>query len=371
MATPLLRLVFAVSLLASPASSSYAQDASAPLDEEGRLVQFTRDIAPIFASRCLECHNEKTAKNDFRIDTPDSIIDYIESGDGAGSTLMVEYLVSEDPDMLMPPASHGGPLSASEIALIRVWIDEGANWPADAIVLAAQGANQGAPTVNAVPTKEEAKTLAARLWAFQGYFHPATVHFPIALLLVGGMFVVIGWRHPVLGDHVALSCLFIGTLSSIVASSMGWAFAVQRGYGSWSRVDLDSEIFWHRWSAIFVTVLAVITSIIAIAALKKSHAGLRKSWKMGLLVLAALIGAVGHQGGEMTYGASHYQQAFELIFGKVIDVVVEEPAAAVAPAATESAAATETSNDEPPAPEPAAPEPPAPEPTAAATPESE
>jgi len=352
MATSLLRLAFAVSLLAFTASPSVAQNASAPLDEEGRLVQFARDIAPIFASKCLECHNEKNAKNDFRIDTPDSIIDYIESGDGAGSTLMVEYLVSDDPDMLMPPASHGGPLSASELALIRVWIDEGANWPAGALVLAGQAVGKSGTAGESAPTKEEAKTLAARLWAFQGYFHPATVHFPIALLLVGGMFVVIGWRYPILGDHVALSCLFIGTLSSIVATSMGWAFAVQRGYGSWSRVDLDSEIFWHRWSAIFVTVLAIITSIIAIAALKKSHAGLRKLWKVGLLVLAALIGAVGHQGGEMTYGASHYQQAFELIFGKVIDVVTDEPADAVPPVAPDSPTATEAAGVDTPAVEP-------------------
>ena len=102
-----------------------------PLDEEGRLVQFGRDIAPILQDRCLECHGPEDAKNDFRVDDRDLMLDYIEPEDVEYSTLYTDYLTIEDEDMLMPPKSHGGPLSASDLALIRVWIEEGAYWPED------------------------------------------------------------------------------------------------------------------------------------------------------------------------------------------------------------------------------------------------
>jgi hypothetical protein len=346
MTTRRLRLSLITSLLLALTVPASGQEAASPVDDQGRVVQFGRDIAPIFAARCLECHNAKNAKNDFRIDTPDSIADYIEAGDSSVSSLMTEYLLSEDPDMLMPPASHKGPLSPAELALIRVWIDEGADWPEGFVVMAVGSTEplDAASDVSNADMASEPASLPARLWAFQGYFHPATVHFPIALLLVGGLFVVVGLKYPVLGDHVALSCLFIGTASSIVASAMGWAFAVQRGYGSWTRVDMDSEIFWHRWSAIIVTVLAVVISFVALAAMSKGSERLRKVWKIGLLGLAAMVGAVGHQGGEMTYGALHYQQAFELIFGKAVDAAeaVAEPllpAEPVEPAETATPAA--------------------------------
>jgi len=275
------------------------------------MVQFSRDIAPLLAARCLECHNEKNAKNDFRVDSAESMSYYVEAGDGAGSSLMLDYLLSEDPDMLMPPTTHGGPLSAAELALIRVWIDEGADWPEDAVV----GEVASQELAPESPTPAAPRSLLARLWVFQGYFHPAVVHFPIALLLVGGLFVVISWKYPAVGNQVAIVCLALGTLSSVVASAMGWAFAAQRGYGSWSRVDMNSEVFWHRWSALLVTLVAVILSMIAIAAYKKSHSRLHAIWKVGLIGLAAMVGLVGHQGGVLTYGKSHYEQAFEVLWG--------------------------------------------------------
>ncbi len=38
------------------------------------LVDFQRDIAPLFVARCLECHGPETAKNDFRVDDRDALL---------------------------------------------------------------------------------------------------------------------------------------------------------------------------------------------------------------------------------------------------------------------------------------------------------
>jgi hypothetical protein len=176
------------------------------------------------------------------------------------------------------------------------------------------------PTAIAAPQDESVaakvpSTLLERIWSFQGFLHPATVHFPIALLLVGGLFVVIGWKYPTLGEYVSLSCLFLGTLSAIAASAMGWSFAVREGYGSWNRFDMDSEIFWHRWSALIVTFAAIATSLFALAWLRNRKSRLGRFWRTGLLAIAAMVGAVGHQGGELTYGKALYTDAFDVLFG--------------------------------------------------------
>ena len=284
------------------------------------VIDFQRDVAPIFSTRCLECHNAKNAKNDFRIDDPDAVISIVEPGDVEASSLWNDHLRTDDADMMMPPASHNGPLSPTELALISVWIAEGANWP--------EGATVGEGMIAAVPVAAPPMSLLTRLWKFQGYLHPAAVHFPIALLLVAGLFVVVGVKYPALGDNVALVCLFIGTTTSIAATMMGWSFAVTRGYGDWSRIDMDSEIFWHRWSAITVTLAAIITSLFAIAALWKPKPKLAAAWKIGALLLAAMVGAVGHQGGELTYGKSHFEDAFNALMGTTSIKATESPSPA-------------------------------------------
>ena len=178
--------------------------------------------------------------------------------------LFTDYMISDDPDMLMPPTSHGGPLSAGELALVRLWIDEGADWP-EGIGIGEVG--------EVVPEIEPQAPmgLAGRIYAAQGYLHPATVHFPIALLLFGAAFVVLGWKWPVLGTQIPMACLIFGAITAIGASLMGWSFSVQQGYGGWDRFDekmLDGEVFWHRWSAVIVTILSVVFSIIALMSLK-------------------------------------------------------------------------------------------------------
>lgn len=272
------------------------------------LVDFQRDIAPLLVARCLECHGPETAKNDFRVDDQESLLGFIEVGDEEASSLWTDYLITTDADMQMPPASHGGPLSRAELALIGRWITEGAEWPEGATVTK----GEPAPVV-AAPAKSSA--LTARVWDFQGYLHPATVHFPVALWLVGALFVLVGIKAPQLGQSVALSCLFLGTAAAIVATMMGWSFANIQGYGDWSRVDTDSEIFWHRWSAVIVTVVGIITSLFAIAALRSSSRRLGLAWRVGLLTVGMMVGAVGHQGGELTYGKVFYQRAFDRLFG--------------------------------------------------------
>ncbi len=298
------------------------------VDDEGRVVRFNRDIAPIFRRHCLECHGPEDAKADFRIDEEDSVMSYVEAGDLEASAMYTDYLLAEDEDMMMPPPSKGGPLSAGELALIRVWIEEGANWPADARV-------SEASSIAEVPiVVTEQKGLIGRAWAFQGFFHPATIHFPVALLTFGAIFVVLGWKWPAIGTQIPLACLLFGAVSAVGATMMGWAFAPEKGYPGWTHFDMDNEFFWHRWGGVIVTVFSLVMALVALAGLKRGDDSLTKVWKVGLLVAAAMVGAVGHQGGELTYGKDHYPRAFRILFGTEDEEVKEVSAPEVEDAAT-------------------------------------
>lgn len=280
----------------------------------GGLINFQRDIIPILKENCLSCHGAEDAKNDFRVDDHDIMMDFIEAGDSELSSLYTDYLTTDDPDMLMPPPSKGGPLSTNELALIRVWIDEGASWPDDAVFLDGETDQQISQPKQPEP---ETLDLQTRIWMAQGFLHPATVHFPIALLTVGGFFVILGWKWPSVGTQIPLASLLLGSLTAIISTLMGWAFAPEQGYGNnWASLDFDKEVDMHRWSAVVVCVASTTFAIIALLSLITKSKRLTKIWKSGLLLSAAMVGAVGHQGGEMSYGKDFYPRAIRILLGQ-------------------------------------------------------
>ncbi len=319
------------------AQNDEAQPSASTLDSDGHLVQFKRDIAPILRQHCLECHGPDDAKNDFRVDDREIMLDYIEPGDAAESTLFVDYMTTDDEDMLMPPKSHGGPCSVTELALIQVWINEGADWPEGVTV-----SDESVPVKAAPP---EVLSVPERVWFAQGFLHPATVHFPIALFTLGAGFVVLSLKWPALGKQIPLACLLLGALSSVAATLMGWALAPELGYGSnWSIMDWGKEVDAHRWSAVVVTIFSSVFAIIALVAIKKDSEKLTKLWKVGLLVCAGMVGAVGHQGGEMSYGKDFYPRALRILTGAQAD---PEPATSDSEPATEKTSAEVSTPEDP------------------------
>jgi hypothetical protein len=96
-------------------------------------IEFNRDIRPILAGHCFECHgfDEKTREADLRLDTPEgATADHdgtvaVKPGDLAGSE-MWNRVTSEDPDVIMPPPSTKKSLTDKEKNLLKQWIEQGA-----------------------------------------------------------------------------------------------------------------------------------------------------------------------------------------------------------------------------------------------------
>jgi mono/diheme cytochrome c family protein len=95
-------------------------------------ISFDRDIRPIFAARCLNCHGENKQNGGLRLDAKALAMrggrsgPVIVAGDASGSRLY-QRVAAQDDDERMPPV--GERLSAAETALIKAWIDAGAVWP--------------------------------------------------------------------------------------------------------------------------------------------------------------------------------------------------------------------------------------------------
>jgi len=101
-----------------------------------KVIDFHKDIAPLFEDNCVKCHGDKKQKSDYRLDNRDDAIESgsegaaIAVGDSAGSLLVRLITGTDDNFDIMPP--KGDPLTPEQIGLIRAWIDQGAVWEGSA-----------------------------------------------------------------------------------------------------------------------------------------------------------------------------------------------------------------------------------------------
>jgi ankyrin repeat protein len=96
-------------------------------------VDFVRDVQPIFRQNCYGCHGPSIHQNGFRLDRRADAMrggtgPVIGRGDSAASRLY-QRLIGNRFGTQMPPT---GPLMPEQIAIIKEWIDQGAEWPDEA-----------------------------------------------------------------------------------------------------------------------------------------------------------------------------------------------------------------------------------------------
>ncbi len=98
-----------------------------------RQIDFVKDVQPLLAKNCYECHGEKKQKADLRWDVKSAALKGGEHGPvivpgKSAESLMIQLVAGlKGADMRMP--AKGEPLSAEQIGILRAWIDQGAVWP--------------------------------------------------------------------------------------------------------------------------------------------------------------------------------------------------------------------------------------------------
>ena len=112
-----------------------ATGSSARAEPLKKTIDFNRDIRPILSENCFQCHgpDKNKRKADLRLDTKAGLFDEIDNthpvipGKPAESDLL-RRMVTADDEEHMPPAKSNKLLSPQQIAIVKQWIEEGAEY---------------------------------------------------------------------------------------------------------------------------------------------------------------------------------------------------------------------------------------------------
>ncbi len=94
-------------------------------------LQFNRDIRPILADNCFACHGPDSAARqaDLRLDKSDVAVEMKAIVPGKpDESALVERIFSTDPDAIMPPPDSHKQLTAEQKAILKRWIEQGAEY---------------------------------------------------------------------------------------------------------------------------------------------------------------------------------------------------------------------------------------------------
>src|SRR4051794_24327461 len=103
-----------------------------------RKVDFARQIKPLLERSCAGCHGGEKPRGLFRVDGREALLRGGASGEPAivpgrsEESPLVAYVSGKVLDEEMPPRAQRErfpALRADEVALLRAWIDQGAEWP--------------------------------------------------------------------------------------------------------------------------------------------------------------------------------------------------------------------------------------------------
>ena len=101
-------------------------------------VDYTRDVRLLFEAHCVKCHGPEKQKGGLRFDTREGAFKTADSGEKAivpghaSQSLLIKLVSSKKDDERMPP--KGDPLTKEQTEVLRLWIEQGAEWPTDQVL---------------------------------------------------------------------------------------------------------------------------------------------------------------------------------------------------------------------------------------------
>ncbi|GMN10709.1 hypothetical protein MTsPCn9_23160 [Croceitalea sp. MTPC9] len=120
--------------------SSTNEKVVAKVDLEGipEKIDFTFDVKPIISDRCFKCHgpDKNAIEGDLSLNTPEDAYKalgklkdhYAIVPNKPEESTLINRIYSEDPNLLMPPPESNLELSEKEKAILKKWIEQGAEY---------------------------------------------------------------------------------------------------------------------------------------------------------------------------------------------------------------------------------------------------
>jgi len=138
-------------------------------------VDYARDIKPIFETTCFRCHGPEKPKSKFRLDNRESALKGGENNTNnivpgkSAESLLIYYVAGLVEDMEMPPPGKGERLTAQQIGFLRAWIDQGANWSAEALVPRRETKFTVVPTTRYLNVDGDRRKFREDWWQKEGF----------------------------------------------------------------------------------------------------------------------------------------------------------------------------------------------------------
>ena len=101
-------------------------------------IDFAQEIKPLLERSCAACHSGGKPRGLFRVDAREAILQGGASGEAAivpghsEQSPLIDYVSGNVPASEMPPRARRErfpALKTDDVALLRAWIDQGAEWP--------------------------------------------------------------------------------------------------------------------------------------------------------------------------------------------------------------------------------------------------
>src|SRR5882672_6532055 len=96
------------------------------------VISYSKQIQPLLADKCYECHGAKKQKGGLRVDEPTWITKggkngaAVVSGDPTKSPLYARTILGPDEDDVMP--NKGEKLVKAQTEMLRLWVLQGASF---------------------------------------------------------------------------------------------------------------------------------------------------------------------------------------------------------------------------------------------------
>lgn len=142
-----------------------------------------------------------------------------------------------------------------------------------------------------------------RLVRFLGKFHPALVHFPIALILAAALAELLFLRRRLqLFSDAARFCIGVGAVMALIAAGLGWAAGHFANYPR----ELEGILDTHRWLGTSTALLATFTASLSELRFRKGVLWVSTAFRISLFLTALLVPLTGYFGATLIYGLDHY-----------------------------------------------------------------
>jgi len=118
-------LVVVCLAVAGAAGSGFAFRQTEPANPS-KKIDFVRDVQPIFTRSCVACHGPNTQMAGLRLDSKQAVFAKVVVPGNAADSALYRRVAGIGDVVRMP---MGGRLADDQIATLKAWIEQGAEWP--------------------------------------------------------------------------------------------------------------------------------------------------------------------------------------------------------------------------------------------------